>query len=400
MVLPHLQIPIIAPYPDQVNPVHPDALPLTTAHNPETTQPRALTESRRHRTLPTPAPLPPMGPAWWGGVMGTGIVGSLTQLSVGDTSVGAFFARFFLVAGWVVMIGFTAGFVHRIRHDRAAWSESIHGVGASAWGMVSMGLMSVGSATNTVLSAWNPALERTALIADVALWIVGTLLGLRTTFGFTFSLLRHRPEGPRPAWGLAVVPPMVSATTGTAFIPWISSDGAAFALLAMLSGFFVCSLTLAAIIFYAAFHHHRHVDAIPTQLAVSAWIPLGPVGQSTAAAHVISVQTDRFLTPDAVPAAHMFADIYGVVMLTLAIPLVTLAAVLTIRGLRNGMKFSPGWWAMTFPVGTLSLGAYYLGLDSGFGAYSYVSLGIWMFLLFTWSVCAWNSAKHLLQKQA
>ncbi|MGP5390499.1 hypothetical protein [Glutamicibacter arilaitensis] len=47
--------------------------------------------------VPTTNPSPrfPLGPAWWGAVMGTGIASTLTQLHAGQTTLGADLARFF-----------------------------------------------------------------------------------------------------------------------------------------------------------------------------------------------------------------------------------------------------------------------------------------------------------------
>jgi tellurite resistance protein TehA-like permease len=170
------------------------------------------------KSLPAPA-LVPMGPPWWGAVMGTGILGTLTQLHVGASAPGAVLARFFLVAGWVLMVSFAAAFIRRVARSPEVWRVSVSGVGSSAWGMVAMGILSVGSATGTVLPAWSPALATAAWTADRTLWLLGTVIGVLSTFGFAVGLLRHRPAGPRPAWGLAIVPPMVSATSGAPFVP-------------------------------------------------------------------------------------------------------------------------------------------------------------------------------------
>lgn len=348
--------------------------------------------NREPRTYDNPFPI---GPAWWGGVMGTGIVSTLTQLHVGHTAVGSFLARAFLIAAWGVMTAFTVGFVTRCRREPGTFYASRHGVGSSAWGMVSMGVLSVGSATQTVIPAWNPDLTYLALGVDAVLWIVGTVLGIRTAFGFAFGLLRYRPEEPRPAWGLAVVPPMVTAPTGTAFVDHLPSTAAAFTLVTFLTACFALSLTLAMIIFYAAYNHHIRAEKIPTQAAISSWIPLGPVGQSTAAAQVISSKAEHFLVPEAVPMAYSFANWYGIIALAVAVPLVGFAIYTSVRAAFNGLRFSPGFWALTFPVGTLSLGSYYLA--TSIPLYGPISVAIWLSLLGTWTLCATLSAKHWMK---
>lgn len=328
--------------------------------------------------------------------MGTGILGTLTQLHMGASAPGAVLARFFLVAGWVLMVSFAAVFIGRVARSPEVWRASVSGVGSSAWGMVAMGILSVGSATGTVLPTWSPALAGTAWTADRTLWVLGTIIGFLSTFGFAVGLLRHRPAGPRPAWGLAIVPPMVSATSGAPFVAQASSPLVAMGLLTFLVACFVCSLTLGIVIFSAAYHHHLRIDPIPIPLSISSWIPLGVVGQSTAAAQAIATQGVRFLAPEFAPSAHAIANAYGYVMLSVAVPLVALAISVTVHGIRNGMPFSPGWWALTFPIGTLSLGAFNLSKGSRLGGYATASTVTWIVLLGTWTLCVTASLRPLI----
>lgn len=346
------------------------------------------------REPPTAAPQSPrsqrvpMEPAWWGAVMGTGIVATLTQLHSGDTSVGAELARAFLTAGWILMLSFTAVFIIRCIRNPEVWRTSISGVAAATWGMVSMGILAVGAATAAVAPQWAPTAISAAWGVDEGLWILGTVVGLLSTFGFTRMLIRRRPGSPRPAWGLAIVPPMVSATCGAPFVERVESPPAALTLLLFLVACFACSLTLGVVIFSAAYHHHLRVDPIPVAVAASSWIPLGVVGQSTAAAQAIAGQAARFMPPEAAQSTRFVANVYGCTMLALAVPLVAFAVYTTIRGAVNRMPFSPGWWALTFPIGTLSLGALALSEGTGVAGYSTASTIAWIALLCTWTLCA------------
>ncbi|MFT3714465.1 MAG: TDT family transporter [Gordonia sp. (in: high G+C Gram-positive bacteria)] len=327
--------------------------------------------------------------------MGTGILGTLTELHAGSTAVGADLARFFLVTGWVLMIAFAAGFAARVIASPSVFTASVSGVGAATWGMVSMGVLSVGAATATVVPAWTATEAPLAFHIDEVLWTIGTLIGLLSTFGFTLGLIKHRPAEPRPAWGLAIVPPMVSATTGAPFVARIGSTGGAFAFLLLLGACFTVSLTLGVVIFSAAYRHHLRAEPIPVPLSTSAWIPLGVVGQSTAAAQVLAAQAARFTSADAAHSAQTVANVYGYVMLTVAVPLVVFAIALTLRGFAQRMPFSPGWWALTFPIGTLSLGALNLAKGSGVGGYGVASDVAWVVLLCTWTLCATASVLSL-----
>lgn len=357
-------------------------------------------ESKHMVHTDNPPPYFPVGPAWWGAVMGTGIASTLTQLHAGQTTFGADLARIFFVTSWVLLVILTVGFAVRCSRNPAAWRLSLQGVGASAWGMVSMGVLSVGSATATVIPIWAPNFATMSWWVDGALWVIGTSIGLLTTFGFSIALIRYRHAEPRPAWGLAVVPPMVSATCGAPFISKLESPISAVTLLAFVIFCFVCSLVLGTVIFAAAYHYHAYVDRIPVALSASSWIPLGVVGQSTAAAQAISGQMNRFAQPEAMNGIHTVANIYGIVMLCVAIPVVVFAVTTTIFGAMNRMPFSPGWWALTFPVGTLSLGSLNLGHSLGSSGFSAVGTGAWILLLGTWTVCAFGSLRHISRKSS
>lgn len=343
--------------------------------------------------------LPPMGPPWWGAVMGSGILATLIQAYWGANQLGQALAVLVLLVAWLIMLSWTAAFVVRIVASPAVFAASFQGVGMSAWGMVAMGILSVGSATFNIL----PALlgRFGAVIAtqiDIILWTVGTVLGLFVALGFTINLLKHRPAEPRPAWALAVVPPMVSATTGTALASLLPTPLAA-ALLTVLMACFCITITLAFIVLYAALDHHLRISVIPAQLAVTSFIPLGPVGQSTAAAQAIAGRAETMLLPAAIPTVHTFANIYGSVMLVASLPLLLLALGTVIKAIKNGMTFTPTWWASTFPVGTVALGAHYVAEQPGFELVNWYGILTLLLLLCTWLISLSATIKALLLKR-
>lgn len=77
-----------------------------------------------------------------------------------------------------------------------------------------MGILSVGSVTLTIASEQYPHYANLALQLDVALWIIGTIIGIITALAFAVLLVGRDVGAPSTVWGLAVVGPMVSATVG------------------------------------------------------------------------------------------------------------------------------------------------------------------------------------------
>src|SRR5690349_16080681 len=153
---------------------------------------------------PTRTALPAVGPAWYGAVMGTAILTTLTQTLV----PGLWVAQVLLVLSWLLLVGLTAGFAAHTRRHPGTLAASVRVGALPLWGMVSMGMLAVGSATAAVLPAWAPALAGVAVGLDAALWVLGTALGLATAVGFATLLVRSDAGAPTTVWGLAVVPPM------------------------------------------------------------------------------------------------------------------------------------------------------------------------------------------------
>ncbi|MCM0620840.1 hypothetical protein [Nocardioides bruguierae] len=364
------------------------------------------------RPRPARLPLPPVGPAWFPASMGTGILATLLGTygaggSLGGTDVGGVLTTLavpMMVAGWLVLTVLVGGFaVRSVRHPGAFVATVRDPAVLPLWGTVSMGLLAVGAATLTVLPVLAPAAGTAAVVVDAVLWTLGTLLGVATALGFGAVLVRQTALVPTPVWGLPIVPPMVSATTGALLVPHVPGAGGQFLLLLAAAACFALALALGLVVFGVAYAHHWRVAPLPPAASAAAWIPLGIVGQSTAAAQVIAAQSGRFLTAPAALEAQRVADGYGLVVLALGLPLVVWAALVTARGFLGRMPFTPGWWALTFPIGTLALGSHLLGaaltgagggaVGSVVTAYGWLALAT---LVCTWTLCSVASLRAVV----
>lgn len=337
------------------------------------------------------AVVPPVGPPWFGAVMGTGILSSLLQRAeLGVLS--AVGAPALLGLGWLLLLGLTLGYLVRLRAGETSLRQSVAAVAdATAWGLVAMGVLSIGGATLAVLPDLGAPTGLAVALAG-ALWAAGTVLGLVTTLAFARRVPRE-PGAPTFTWGLPVVPPMVSATTGAALAAALTTSGVALVVLVVSAACFVLSLVVGGWIFVAAYRNHRRVP-LPLVASVSAWIPLGIVGQSTAAAQGIAAETGRWSSAGA--SAETLAVGYGVVALVAGVPLVLWAVRRTVTGLAQGMPFSPGWWALTFPLGTLALGSGALGAGTGSAALEALGVALTLALVGTWTFCALATVRVLV----
>ena len=350
--------------------------------------------------------LPLAGPAWFASVMGTGILATLLGREASSRPVLLVPASILLALGAVLLVGLSAGFVARVVRDRAAFTQTLRDPAIlPTWGTVAMGILSVGSAAVTVLpllgartGTGGPA--GWVVAVDAGCWVVGTALGVVTAFGFVRVALTRDLGRPLPAWGLPLVPPMVSATTGAALVPQLHTAGARVALLVATVACFLLALVLGGVVFVLAYLHHWRVTPLPLAASVSAWIPLGMVGQSMAAAQVIATQSSPLLAPSSARWTASLADAYGYVMLAVSVPVIAHAVSMTVRGFRARMPFTPGWWALTFPVGTLALGTRLLGESTGHELIGWVGVGALVVLSGTWLLCAAASVRAVLVERA
>lgn len=349
--------------------------------------------------------LAPAGPVWFSSVMGTGILSTLLGRESAQVPSLLVPATLLLGVGCLLLLALTAGFAARVIQDRDVFTATIRdSTVVPTWGTVSMGVLAVGAAVLTVLpqlgartSSGDPA--RWVVGIDAGCWALGTALGVVTAFGFAAVLVKRDVGHPLPAWGLPIVPPMVSATTGAALVPHLGTPAARLIMLVGIVACFFLSLFLGGLVFAIAYHHHWRTLALPVPASFSSWIPLGVVGQSMAAAQVMVAQSAPLLTPAAAAAAHQLADAYGYVMLATSVPVIAYAVRMSVRGFRARIAFAPGWWALTFPIGTLALGTRLLGASTGNPEIS--SLGVLAIatLCGTWLLCAGASVRAMISRR-
>ena len=342
-------------------------------------------------------PVPPPGPAWYPAVMGTGILATLLQLTSAGAGPLHDLAVAVLALAWLLLLVLSGLFAARSLRVPGSLRATVTDTRVlPLWGTVAMGLLAVGAATSTVLPAVDAGLTGTAVALDAVLWTAGTVLGLATAFGFSVALMRRSVGTPTLVWGLPIVPPMVSATTGTAFAAHVGLTGR-FLVVLVTTACFGVALVLGVLVFGIGYHHHWRVDPVALVASPSTWIPLGIVGQSTAAAQSIAAATHGLLTPDTSRLVHDLAVGYGVVTLAAGAPLLGWAALVTVRGFRGRMPFTPGWWALTFPVGTLSLGSHLLGVATGRPSLVVLGAAFLTLLGLTWSLCAVASVRAVVR---
>lgn len=316
-----------------------------------------LLSSPQSPSSPTTPAVPPPGPVWYPSVMGTGILANLLALHAERIPGAAPLSFFLLITCWTLLLGLTSAFIVRtVVNPRVLIDALTQPAQIPFWGTVSMGILSAGAALTTSLPLYFPELVDFAWTVDAYTWAIGAAIGILSALNFAIRAYGSTLGSPNFVWGLAVVGPMVSATVGSNLSAHVSAEYGPMILLLSMAGF-VVTFTLGSTIFFHAYALTWRHTPLPLAASASSWIPLGLVGQSAAAAQAGAFNAEAFAHGSLLSAAHMMANWYGWTMMVIGTPLTLWASYVTIRGILKRMPFSPGWWATTFPIGTMSLGS-------------------------------------------
>ncbi len=261
--------------------------------------------------------------------MGLSVTGSLLGVHVGITTG----AAVTVVAGLVLLV-LAVGAVRRPRFSDVP-----------AWSMMTMGVLSLGSAADTTLG-WTGF--------HTVAWVLGTAAGVVV---FTTQCARFlRRKVAADFTGVLPLVTLMVAATNAADLGHPGIGTACFSV----------SLVTAVPAFVRVYLAAGRRPA--PGAAATAWIPLGVVGQSTAAALLLTDGSTVGVT-------------YAVVMLALGIPAALWAMTNHWGGLVNVLTGhapspNPSWWAATFPVGTCCLGTHTLATATGLAWIDMTSAGL------------------------
>lgn len=313
------------------------------------------------------AVLPPAGPAWAGSLMGTAVTAALLELH----GFGAGARVMLFIAATVAVIIAVGWLVYRS-------PGFLPGV-MPAWAMVSMGLVSLGSASSMIL---NETLNDAVWWFHFASCVLGGALGLVTAGVYLRLILTTRAGAPTFSWGLPLVTPMVTATAGMRVHGWLSSvnvaQGYTTFILWLSFAAFGFTLLLAPVVFARVYYFYfgprvqrTAQNRLEPMAAPTIWIPLGIIGQSMACAQLLG----------AAAGWELAGILYGILMCVLAVPVGLFAVVVHYQAALRGISYSPTWWASTFPLGTLCMGTHWLSASTGAQWLNWVSLFLLVILL-------------------
>ncbi len=254
-----------------------------------------------------------------------------------------------------------------------------HPVAPMFLGAIPMGLATI--ANGTLVFAHDPGLA-------LRLWAVES--GLAVLAGLCVPaamILRqtHALEKMTAVWLLPVVPCEVAAAGAGLLAPHLPA-GLAAPLLVAGYGLWALSVPLALGILTILFLRLVLHSLPPPELAVSCWLPLGPLG--TGALGLLLLGHAAPLAFSATPlaaassAAQGLGIIGGLVLWAYGFWWLGLAVVMTLAYRPHRLPFNMGWWGFTFPLGVFILATNALAGQTDLRVFALTGEGLsWLFLI-------------------
>jgi C4-dicarboxylate transporter/malic acid transport protein len=329
-------------------------------------------------------------PNWFAAVMGTGIVATAAAtLPLQFPGLRAAAIVVWLIASVILLLVTLATVLHWARFPQIARGHHRNAVMAHFYGAPPMALLTVGA--GTILLGQDLIGEQAAVIIDLVLWTLGTVLGLicAVTIPYlTFTRLEASEPGPFGGWLMPVVPPMVSAATGALLLPHLPEGQARLTMLLICYGMFGMSLIASLVIISLIWARLARHKIGPAVMVPTLWIVLGPLGQSVTAVNLLGGNAHLVVPPAWANALELFGVIYGVPILGFALLWGALAVAVTVRVARQGIPFALTWWSFVFPVGTCVTGVTGLAVHTGSVILAAIAGALFLVLVSVWGVVA------------
>ena len=179
---------------------------------------------------------------------------------------------------------------------------------------------------------------------------------------------------------MSVVPPMVSATTGSLLALHVPAGGLRATLVALCYSMFGLSLAASVVVIGLVWRRLLLHGIGAAAAAPTLFILLGPMGQSIAAAGGLATAAPATWSS----ATANFAVVYGLAAWGVAVAWLCIAALITVRASRSGLPFTLSWWSLTFPVGTVVLGSSALAARTGWELFRWTADGLYVVLVLAW----------------
>lgn len=327
-------------------------------------------------------------PNWFAATMGTGVL----ALMLGDFPYGHPALTVVAQALWCVNVLFFALFSFMFLSRAVFFPESFrrlfhHPVQPLFIGCIPMGFATI---VNGMITLW--PISAASMVWTNAMWWIDVALSVISVLVvpfYMFTAQEHRMERMTAAWLLPIVPPEVAAASGglvAQHLAPILGTSVIFVSYVLWAISVPLSMGILTILFLRlTLHKLPHVD-----MAVSAWLPLGPLGTGAMAMITLGAASRHiFSLTDLAPMALLWQDAGVMVALVLwgfGLWWMIMAIVFTLRYLREGLPFNMGWWGFTFPLGVFDSATYLLAKETQFSPFLYLGTAFTVLLAVFWVI--------------
>ncbi|GAA0999048.1 TDT family transporter [Nocardiopsis tropica] len=340
-------------------------------------------------------------PNWFASVMGTGIIANAAVgLPVHVPGLRAVAAAVWALAA-VLLAVLTIGTVaHWVRYPGFARRHHRDPVIGNFYGAMAMAFLTVGIGAILVGRDWIGV--SAALVLGVGLWVIGSALGLFFALLIPVLMLRgghYRADAAFAGWLMPVVSPMVTAAGGAALMPYTAEGVVRSSLLWFSYGCFAFTLLASLVVLPSVVVRLVRGPAWAAPVVPTAWIVLGPLGQSITAANGLGSTAHLAVGADLATALQRFGTDYGWTVTVAVLMWTGVALLLTARtalGTAEGLPFAPTWWSFTFPVGTCVTGFSAMSAATGAAGYAVLAVAYFIGLVVGWVAAARGTVSRVL----
>lgn len=313
-------------------------------------------------------------PSWFASVMGTGIL-AMTSKSYSQylpfLQGAAHFFFYLNVAFFFILL--IPWILRWLFFKKEAMADLEHPVLSNFYATVAIGIVVL--AVNFIVIGKN-------MFVGEIFWFVGTLSTI--FFGLLTPYLMFRGEHVKldhinPALFIPPVGLMVIPMAGSTLINQFSGLAEEFVVLlnyfGLGAGFFIY-LSLLALCLHRFILHH----SLPSTLAPTIWINLGPIGAGTVAL-VNLISKSSFIT-----LKEPFF-VFGLIFWGFGIWWVIMAIMMTIHYIKRlKLPYAMSWWAFTFPLGAYVAASHSLAKVFSFKLIDYIGFSLYLLLLSFWII--------------
>ncbi|KAJ1948433.1 Plasma membrane sulfite pump involved in sulfite metabolism, partial [Linderina macrospora] len=342
-------------------------------------------------------------PAWFTATMGTGITGVLFYGFPYESAAARYISMAIALFNVLLFVIFSALLIARAVIYRDFHRIMLHPQASMPLGAIPMGLCTIINSLIAMLKPYHTPWMPTFVLV---LWCIDVVLSLLSCLSVPFLLTSHQKHSLKTmsaAWILPVVPTVVAAASG-ALVASVHSGWTAntivlvsYAMWAM--GVGIAMMLITIYLLRLALYKLPAKEAI-----VSAFIPLGPLGQSSYGIQQLGIQAQRLFpeTLARIPGIGEFMHCFGFAAGLLIWALGTwwfahaIYSVLCTRRCSR-LPFNLGWWAFIFPIGTFTSATGSLYAMSGYYFFRVLDailiagiLILWIYVMILTGWFAWS----------